>query len=188
MMGSGAGAIEPLKIIEIPQTVQARFYTCGVAVLQSILYYNGIEYGQDELEPKVGASPMYGTSMEAMRLFLTDRGIGADFRQNMSIFEMKDLIYHDHPVICLVQAWNDDKNHDYTDSWGDGHYIVAIGYDDCRIYFMDPYTIANYTYIRNDDLLKRWHGANKDARYAQAGIIVTNPNPVYKVRDFLPVE
>ncbi|MDR3254223.1 MAG: C39 family peptidase [Synergistaceae bacterium] len=178
----------PRKLIKIPQTGQATFYTCGVAVLQSILYYNGIEYSQDDILPMVGSTPEHGTAILALNKFLNDNGVRAEIWQNITFDGLRDFIDGDRPMICILQAWNDDPRHDYSDTWNDGHYVVAIGYDDDRFYFMDPYTIANYTYIENKDFLARWHARNGGVRYLNAGIVVANPNPVYRPDVFMPME
>jgi ABC-type bacteriocin/lantibiotic exporter with double-glycine peptidase domain len=172
--------MKPIRLIPVPLVSQATFYTCGVAVLQSILCYNGIECRQDVLELAVGSSPSHGTGIDAMCQFLNEKGIVSELRQNIPVADLRDIIDLGRVVVCLLQAWNDEKGHDYSDTWCDGHYVTAIGYDDDRVYFMDPYTIANYAYIGNDDLLSRWHGINLGVRYQNAGIVVTNPNPVYK--------
>lgn len=58
--------------------------------------------------------------------------------------------------ILIIQAWKDD-NIDYEFDWKDNHYVIACGYDDHRIIFMDSFTLGNYTYISNTELMKRWH-------------------------------
>ncbi|MDR1515986.1 MAG: C39 family peptidase [Synergistaceae bacterium] len=170
----------PFKFISLPLVGQATFYTCGVAVLQSILFYNGIECRQDVLELAVGSSPTSGTGIKAMCQFLNDKGIKSELRENLTLRDVKESIDRRRVVVCLMQAWNDEPGHDYTDSWGDGHYVTAVGYDNERVYFMDPYNIANYAYVGSRDFLSRWHGINQGVKYINAGIIVTNPNPVYK--------
>ncbi|MDR1020950.1 MAG: C39 family peptidase [Synergistaceae bacterium] len=179
--GSASPAeMAPVKFIFIPLVGQATFYTCGVAVLQSILFYNGIECRQDVIELAVGSSPSYGTGIKNMCRFLNDNGLKSELTENLTLPDLREHICLGHVIVCLMQAWNDERGHDYTDSWGDGHYVTAIGYDDERIYFMDPYNIANYAYVENSDFLRRWHGINLGVKYINAGIAVTNPNPVYR--------
>jgi len=45
------------NLIRIPLTRQAADYTCGVAALQSILYYYGQEFLEDDLMEKLGPTP-----------------------------------------------------------------------------------------------------------------------------------
>lgn len=180
-------AFQPAVLIEVPQTRQATPYTCGVAVVQSILAYNGFYYRQDVLEEKVGATPEDGTNPRQIMAGLREFGIGAELEQNIGLERLRARIDSGKPVICVLQAWNDDPGFDYSTGWDDGHYAIAIGYDDARIYFMDPSTLDNYTYIDNARFLERWHDGNERIQLHQAGIIVTNPSPVFKKDTFEPM-
>lgn len=177
----------PVVLLELPQTRQATNYTCGVAVVQSILGYNGHFFRQDVLEKKMASSPEHGTSPEAMMVCLAEYGIGAELVRNLTLGELHALIDNGRPVICFLQAWNDDPAVDYSNEWEDGHYAIAIGYDQGRIYFMDPSTLANYTYIPNGQFLSRWHDGNEEHQIYNGGIVVTNPNPVYRREMFKPM-
>ncbi len=181
------GSSGPVVLLELPQTRQATNYTCGVAVVQSILGYNGHLYRQDVLEKKMAATPEHGTDPFAMMACLAEYGIGAELAENLTLGELRAFIDCGRPVICFLQAWNDDPAIDYTDVWEDGHYAIAIGYDQGRIYFMDPSTLANYTYIPNGQFLSRWHDGNEDGRFHNGGIVVTNPSPVYQRELFKPM-
>lgn len=177
----------PPVLIEVPQTRQATNYTCGVAVVQSILAYNGFPFREDVLAEKVKANPDRGTAPEAMMSYLAEHGVGTRLVQNMTLADLRGFIDASRPVICFLQAWNEDPAFDYSDAWEDGHYAIAIGYDAERVYFMDPSTIANYTYIPNQKFLSRWHDGDEKRRVYQAGIVVTNPSPKYKRNAFLPL-
>ena len=185
--GSRVAELKPSVLIEIPQTRQATAYTCGVAVLQSILAFNGILYRQDVLERTVGATPEDGTNSQAMIQCLNENGIGAVIVRNMTLEQLRGYIRAGRPVVCFLQAWNENPAFDYSEGWEDGHYAVAIGYDPYRIYFMDPSTLAKYAYIDNDQFLKRWHDGNELHQVYQTGIVVTNPNPVYQRNAFSPM-
>lgn len=174
-------------LLELPQTRQATPYTCGIAVVQSILAYNGFDYRQDVLEEKVGATPEDGTGPRAIVASLEEHGIGGEIVENMTMAQLRGHIGSGRPVICFLQAWNDDPGFDYSTGWEDGHYAIAIGYDADRIYFMDPSTIANYTFIDNEKFLARWHDGDDTHQVRQAGIVVTNVSPVYKRDAFLPM-
>lgn len=177
----------PFVLMEIPQTRQATPYTCGVAVVQSILAHNGFDYRQDVLEKKVGATEEDGTGPQAIIACLEEHGIGAAVARDMTLDQLRGHIDSGRPVICFLQAWNDDPAFDYSTGWDDGHYAVAIGYDAGRIYFMDPSTLANYTYIDNEEFLTRWHDGDATHRIHQAGIVVTNARSAYRKNAFLPM-
>jgi predicted double-glycine peptidase len=183
-----ASSFIPEKLIRLPLTRQATDYTCGVAVVQSVLYYNGIEYRQDILEKELGATPDDGTSHIEMRSFLVNQGIGAEFEENLTLEKLIEYLRSDKPVICLIQAWNGQEDYDYSNSWEDGHYVVAVGFDDKAIYFMDPSTLGNYTYIPFDEFQTRWHDGDTGNMYYNAGIVITNSNPVFDPANILKLE
>ncbi|MCD8351518.1 MAG: C39 family peptidase, partial [Planctomycetaceae bacterium] len=162
-------------------------YTCGVAVVQSLLAHGGILFRQDVLEKAVGATPEDGTGPDAIMKSLRQHGFHATMEENMTLERLRCHIDAGRPVVCLLQAWNGDPDFDYSTGWEDGHYAIAIGYDDCRIYFMDPSTLANYVYIDNAAFLSRWHDGNETVQIWQAGIVVDIPIPVYRRNVFKPM-
>ena len=112
----------------------------------------------------------------------------------MTIAELTRRIDAGSPVICLIQAWWADAKghveprHDYADEWESGHYVIAVGYDRERIYFMDPSLAGNYGYIPRRDLDARWHDVDvrqgNAVRYEHAGIVVTVLRPEYKADEY----
>lgn len=178
----------PAVFMKVPLARQASSYTCGVATLQSILAYNGFHYRQDVLSAEVGATYANGTNYKAIVASLQKRDIGAEFREDMSLDELKDYLASDQPVICMIQAWNDKEGFDYASGWDDGHYVIAIGYDDEKIYFMDPSILGNYAYLTNDEFEARWHDESGGEQYRNAGIVVTNTNPSYNPSEFKHID
>jgi predicted double-glycine peptidase len=64
------------------------------------------------------------------------------------------------PVIVALQAWHGDVADpalDYSIEWDDGHYVVVCGMDDERVFFMDPSTLGNYTFLPINAFESRWH-------------------------------
>lgn len=143
-------------LIRVPLTRQATVYTCGVAALQSVLYHYGHEWREDQLMENLEVDPENGTLYRSMVEFVRSQGFRADVLTGMSLEYLKRSIDRKKPVIVLLQAWPDGPV-DYARDWEDGHYAVAIGYDSERIYFMDPSTLGNYTYVPTGEFLKRWH-------------------------------
>ena len=98
----------------------------------------------------------------------------------MSISEVKKFIDLGVPVIMIVQAWTVKKKVDWEKDWSDGHYVIAIGYDDNKIFFQDPY-VALRTYLSFDELTERWHfldGPN-GKHHSSIGIAVFGPQKAY---------
>jgi len=55
----------------------------------------------------------------------------------MTLDNLKARINNKLPVIVLLQA-RPGKPVDYADDGDDGYYLIAIGYDERRIFFVDP--------------------------------------------------
>lgn len=194
----------PENLISLPVVRQGTGYTCGVACVQSILYYNGIDFREDNLAQELGSTPEDGTNIDQMISFLTGvtsddgwwlglgneffNGIGAEKQEEMTLEELCEAIDESHPVICCLQAWYGESGYDYTDEWECGHYAIAIGYDETNIYFMDPSTLGNYTYIEKEEFLDRWHDKAGETVCSHMGIVITNPNPVFSSQQVLPME
>ena len=106
----------------------------------------------------------------------------------MTIDQLKAYIDAQTPVLLTIQAWP-EKTVDWSQDWKDGHYVVAIGYDSDNIYFMDPATIGNYTYIPVDEFLARWH--DKDQRKKKLinfGIVIDGKEPAYDPEQIKPLD
>jgi len=80
-------------------------------------------------------------------------------KEGMTIDELKDYLDEEKPVICNIQAWGEPKYYKTADS---GHYVVAIGYDDEKIYFEDPSIDEHRGYLSYKDFDKRWHDKETD--------------------------
>ncbi len=206
----------PEVLIRLPLVRQARDNTCGVACVQSLLRYAGPEFDLREelLIPKLGTDDS-GTPIDGMVNFLNrvrlrdgtgGEGVGnqgepvlqAEFAENLSVEDLCRRIDLGQPVICFLQAWDDNPDgqyeisRDYARIWASGHYAIAVGYDARRIYFMDPSTMGTYTYIPRDELPARWHGVGDITeegieRLEHSGIIVTIPNPRYAPEEFYKI-
>lgn len=166
------------NLIFLPSIYQSYDYTCGVAALQSILYYYGKDFRHDELVNALEPDPIKGTNYKRMAEFARSLGFQVDVLTPMSLEDLKKLIDDRKPVIVLIQAWPDSPVQ-WSESWDDGHYAVAIGYDERNIYFMDPSTIGHYTYIPIPEFLDRWHDMDDQERLIHFGMVISGGSPVY---------
>jgi len=155
---------DDIRVLNLTDVRQATYYTCGVSALQTILFYYGIEYQESTLAEFAGSSADAGTPPEGIvqAVGIVNREDGTDFtaeiRQNATIDDLKELIDAGIPVIVDIQAWRDeDEEPFWKDDWIDGHYVVAIGYDDDNIYFEEPCIMNSIGSIPYDELLDRWH-------------------------------
>lgn len=160
------------NLIRIPQVRQPDSYSCGIACLQSVLQYYGMEVDYTELENKANADPRTGTDHRDILKFLKKiKGLEVELQKGMLISDLFKFIDEGIPVIVVLQAWS-DKPKDYSTSWDSGHYSVVIGYDTNNIYFMDPSTLGHYAYIPTSEFVKRWHDQDMDIKLRQSGIII----------------
>lgn len=182
----------PEKLMNLPICRQTKSYTDGAACVLSVMRYAKYDFDicESDLAAALAADEDAGVLSSHIVSYLNsvkykteeDPFFNASLRNSMTLSDLKAEIDQGHPVICAIQAWNWDEDEeysmelDYTNEWECGHWAVAVGYNDNNIFFMDPSTSANYTYIPNDKMMERWHdyekinGEPKDL--IQAGIVV----------------
>lgn len=164
---------------------QSNNYSCGAAVLNSILiYYLRDEPDYDclteqDLQLELKTSSIYGTNYEEIIKEAEKRNLKCEVFDNKSnidpISKVKSAVDKGRLAICNIQAWSDDQCVDYKNIWDSGHYAVAVGYDEKNIYFMDPWVYGNYAYLPVKDLIERWHDLNSDKnseKFYSLGIIL----------------
>ncbi|MCY3414312.1 MAG: C39 family peptidase [Candidatus Heimdallarchaeota archaeon] len=163
--------MKPTRILNIPMVRQSTNYTCGVAALQSVLKFYGFDEREDKLAEKLNATLEGGTPRWNITAYAEKLGISVKEKQLMTIEELEQNIQDSHPTIITIQAWAGESNPDWSNRWEDGHYVVCIGYDEENLYFMDPSTLGNYTYIPKSELLSRWHDIDQnEEKVIQYGI------------------
>lgn len=170
------------NIIRLPTCRQSTDYTCGVASLQSILRYFGDDIREDNLTKELGANPENGTDYRKIKQYAEAKGYQVDVKTNADIGDLKRAIDKGIPSIVSIQAWKDDPRADYSNDWDDGHCVVAIGYDSKNIYFMDPSTLGNYTFIPCQEFISRWHDTetSDNIKYTHLMMSISKASPVYK--------
>ena len=91
----------------------------------------------------------------------------------MSQAELVQCLDEGKPVILMLQAWADRKQ-SYAKQWNEGHYVVAIGYDDEAFYVEDPSLHGNRGFILRKDLDARWHDVEgrKNVHTERLGIAI----------------
>jgi uncharacterized protein YvpB len=71
-----------------------------------------------------------------------------------------------------LQAWSLENKTDWKTDWENGHYVIAIGYDDKKIYFEDPWC-ATRSFLKYQELIDRWHDVDTDGKkYVNLGIVI----------------
>ena len=176
---SGITVNEVANLIRVPLIRQYNSYGCGVAALQSIFGYYGQDYRGDKLSKALGTTSGNGTDYKNMVRVAEKEGYTVQTYAGMTVDQLKVFIDAKTPVLLVIQAWATQPV-DWANDWKDGHYVVAVGYDNDNFYFMDPATVGNYTYIPVAELPSRWH--DKDQRRKelyQFGIVIDGKTPAY---------
>jgi predicted double-glycine peptidase len=152
-------ALDDAVVIDFPEARQATSFTCGVAAVQAVLYYYGIEKNESQLAAALSVSKKYGTDESEIIKYFRKSGLDVVEHINMTLQEVMRFVEQGIPVIMLIQAWG-DAGADYQYDDEDGHYVVAIGYNSAAVIFEDPSMISNKGYLTFAELEKRWHGVS----------------------------
>jgi predicted double-glycine peptidase len=177
----------PGNLIPVPMTRQSTEYTCGAAAFQSVLGYWGEEHREDELAKLLKCGPVHGTSYRNIADFAKQHGYSVGINKSMTLPQLFAEIDLKRPVIVLIQAWP-EKKVDFAKDWNDGHYVVAVGYDGQNVYFMDPSTLGNYTYIPRSQFLQRWHDTDGKERLVHFGMTVSKSKSTYNAHAVKPLQ
>ncbi len=173
------------QLIQVPMARQATHYTCGVAALQSVLHYYGDDWRQDKLALAVKADSANGTNYRNMIRLCDSLGYTTKVHTNLSLDSLKVFIDGGFPMILAIQAWAESPEK-YAEEWNSGHYVVCIGYDPEKFYFMDPSTIGNYTFIPVNEFVDRWHDIDQEGiKLYNFALQISKPTPSYKAEDIL---
>lgn len=162
-----------MRMINFPELRQFYEWDCGASAVQSLLHYYGLDASGSELVELIGTNKQ-GSSPVGLKKALKKYGL--EYKAGkMTISEVKDCIKDKRPVIMLIQAWPEKRvkaNNDWKNSWHNGHYVVAIGYDAKKIYFEDPY-VSRRSFLYFSELIDRWHDLGLDGKkYVNWGMVV----------------
>jgi hypothetical protein len=105
------------------------------------------------IDPRVGANPD-----QVIRVAVR-YGLKHQVCQPMLIQEQIRRIDLHRPTMCILQAYGNRLN--YAHDWMDGHWVVAIGYDNCGIFFEDPSQTLPRGYLTYPELQARWHDTGR---------------------------
>jgi ABC-type bacteriocin/lantibiotic exporter with double-glycine peptidase domain len=176
-----------MRIKNFPELRQIYNYDCGASALESIFMFYGKDVREDEIMRTAGTNPRVGTNIEGIIKTAREYGFSAKVKK-MNIDKVKKYLNRNIPVIINLQAWTEQKNVKWSEDWIDGHYVVAIGYDDDKIIFEDPSSIVR-TYLKYDEFMQRWHSIYKNGNInKQLGIIITPRRRRYFLRNMIHMD
>ena len=175
-----------VKMLDFPEVRQIYNYDCGAAAMRTVLNYYGIDVREDKIM-ELAETNQDGTNPSGMvkvgEKYGLQYGMGT-----ASISGMKKLINKGIPPLILLQAWLDDPNTGY-DGWDDGHWVVAIGYDNKgNIYFEDPSSPMRTT-LTEDELNRRWHSVGEgDEKTDHFVLMFYGKQPAYRSTTFVHMD
>ncbi len=174
----------PANLIKVPLTRQSLDFTCGPAALASLMFYydRSMDFLENALAKELKSNDVDGTLVKEMVLFSESQGFKVTTHYNWTLDALKASIDKGVPVMVLLQAWADLEapGHDYKTDWEDGHFSIAVGYDQDNIYFMDPSTFGHYTFISLKEFLERWHDVDGAEKVFNFGMTITKGDPWYE--------
>jgi predicted double-glycine peptidase len=181
------------QINPLPMVRQATPYTCGVACLESILYYYGQEWREDNLAKELKTTQEQGTDYHEIVRFAESKGLKAVAAEGMTVDDLRRACQSGNPVMVAFQAWG-DRPESYANDWDDGHYSIVVGVDSRSVFLMDPSTLGNYTFIPIPEFEMRWHDSytdreNRTIRLVHFGIAFSaGVQPAYNPKSLMPLK
>lgn len=151
----------------VPIIPQATDFSCGSACLYAcLLYWKGESLPvlhEADLWEAVKIDVEAGMGHDEGAEVATRYGLLAEARA-YNEEELEALVARGVTVIVCIQAWRDlaDNPTEYEQDWDDGHYVVVVGLDAEKVYFMDPSTRTSYTYMSREEFRQRWHSPDWD--------------------------
>ncbi len=150
---------EPAQIkIRIPKMRQPDDYSAGATALMAIGKYSGLGPKTiDEWKQGVRATAEDGVYYKNIVQYAAKLGMQPALKVAMTIDDLKQVLDAGKPVICSIQAYADDpREYDDPAKNSNGHYVVAVGYQNDVFFFMDPSLPNKYGSLPWRDLDKRW--------------------------------
>jgi predicted double-glycine peptidase len=148
-------------MVPVPDVQQPDSYTCGVASFMAILSYYGVGTDDyDALAKALHATKKDGTDFREIVEYAHRVGLVAEARTGMTVEGLEDCLKAHQPVIVSIQAYEEDGTKIpkvYYRENENGHFVVAIGFDDDNFYFMDPSLTGRRGYLPKGEFKLRWH-------------------------------
>jgi ABC-type bacteriocin/lantibiotic exporter with double-glycine peptidase domain len=159
----------PRNLVQVPLVQQAQGFSCGAAVTLSMLRHWRIDaYARVEeaaLYDVLRTTHARGTEPEPIVELFVKSGLEAVYRHGeVRVEDLERAVDAREPPIVDLQAWRDDLS-PWRETWDAGHYVIMVGYDAERLFFVDPSraTPKGYAYLERSELDERWHDLAGDA-------------------------
>jgi predicted double-glycine peptidase len=160
----GSAVRLPRNLVRVPSVKQNTNFSCGNAATLALLrYWRSAAYAyahESDLYLPLQTTREGGTEPQPIAAFLnTLPGFRAEYRHaDVTLGDLERAIDARQPPIVDLQAWRDDEA-PWRETWNAGHYVVMVGYDHERAFFMDPSTMTpgGYAFLSRTELDERWH-------------------------------
>jgi len=175
----------PNNLVRVPVVRQRTGFSCGGASALALLrYWRWETYAavdETTLHAPLGTTHAKGTDPEPIAAFLRSLGLDAQYRHgDPTIADLEHAIDAGEPPIVDLQAWSDHEG-SLREVWDAGHYVVMVGHDEDRLFFMDPSTLVpdGYAFLPRAELGERWHdvAGEADTRFERMVIFVRGSPP-----------
>lgn len=161
----------------VPDVRQNDVDSCGVASVQAVLAYYGIDKRSDELKVLLKTDDN-GTTPEHLEAVLRSFGLDVD-NSLKSVNELKEIVGSGVPVIVDVQAWPEHTT-DLKRDYEDGHYMVLVGLTDDSFIIEDPAMFGRVK-IKFSEFVTRWHDEEADGSVENhLSVVVRGPRKADK--------
>ena len=152
---------EEKVMMAIPYKHQTENYDCGPAALFSILsFFNVGPKDYSQLIQDCKTTKRNGTDPDNIVKVAKSYGLRTKEYHNMTLKKLEELLDKEKPVIIDIQAWGNENKYKNLTS---GHYAIAVGYDDKKIYFQDPlYYRKSRRSMDKEEFLKLWKDKKSD--------------------------
>jgi predicted double-glycine peptidase len=164
----GEGAPLPTNLVAVPVVQQSNGFSCGAAATLSLLrFWHVGEFArtpESALYSALQTTEERGTEPEPMVELLRANGLDAAYRHSdVLVEELERAVDRREPPIVDLQAWSDHAA-PWSETWDAGHYVVMVGYDAERLFFVDPSraTPLGYAFLLRAHLEERWHDLTGD--------------------------
>jgi predicted double-glycine peptidase len=160
-----------------PNFRQIFTYDCGSNATQMIMSYLGVDKREEVIMKELGTTEENGTPISAILKYFDENKVKYKVRSEMSFDDLKRNIDRNNPTLVIIQAWADEPNKvDWRKDTIDGHYVIAIGYDQKNVYFEDP-SSSKRTYIPIEEFMNRWHDEDpvNGTKFVRFGVEILSP-------------
>jgi len=156
--------------IQVPDVRQRTDWSCGASALQAVAGYFGVGPAEEaEFARDIGIDPRIGAHPDSIEQAARGYGLQVLQQAEMSYEALRSLLDQGRPVLLMIQAWGNPQiytdDEQYVGVWKEGHWVVAIGYDDTGFFFEDPALAAVRGYLTCDGLTKRWRDTGPHGRH-----------------------